>query len=136
MLNLAWVCLGFAALGITIHASLRTNERFGRRRWLLVVGVALIVAALFPYISASDDMLRIARLEAHHDKSGGTTKHGKTDDLMRLYEAMDTPLVCRIASITFTLFLIGFIFFIPEAGIDRNSPRKAGRSPPLPVSVF
>ena len=82
-LNLVWLLLGLLALAGTIRSALK-NVAVPRRApaWLHVVGVALIVAALFPYISATDDILRIENLNAHHRQHSG--KQTRVDDLMRL----------------------------------------------------
>ena len=50
--------------------------------------VAVIVTALFPYISATDDALRVQHFST--DKhSQQTDKHSKTENLLKLYEVID-----------------------------------------------
>lgn len=99
-----------------------------------MVGVALIVVALFPYISATDDVLRIERFNAQHD-STNPHKQTPSDDLMRLYETMDSPLVCRISEIVLTFFFISVVFTPIRMLIDRIAPLQAGRSPPLSTTL-
>lgn len=127
-LNALWMVLGLLALAGTLHTVLRRKDsERSAPRWLLVVGVGLIVAALFPYISASDDVLRI-----DHDQTqqaGHQHKH-KTDNLMRLYEAMEMSVICRIQPLVigFTFLALVLVFAVRE--VVRIAPSIAGRSPP------
>lgn len=130
-LNVAWLLLGCVALACTAHAAFR-QER-GQRRppaWLHIVGVGLIVAALFPYISATDDILRTERFSAQQDshRQGNQTK---IDDLIRLYEVMDSPLACPVSQLTLIFFFISLVFAPFARLIERIAPFEAGRSPPL-----
>ena len=126
-LNGVWLVLGVCALASTIRAAFRHR---GGSAWLHVVGVGLIVAALFPYISATDDVLRIENLTSQHDHRY-PAKHSRIDDLMRLYETMDTPLVCRTTQVAVTLLFVTLIFTPVLRAIERIAPLQAGRSPPM-----
>ena len=129
-LNLIWVLLGLLALASTVRAS-RGHTR--QCRWLHIVGVALIVAALFPYISATDDVLSIEHFKAQHD-STHPGKNTQNDSLMRLYETMDTPLVCPVSDMALVLFFISIVFAPAIRLIERITPLHTGRSPPsLPI---
>jgi hypothetical protein len=130
-LNLVWLLLGLLALACTAHAAFR-QERERRRApaWLHIVGVGLIVAALFPYISATDDILRIDRFSAQHD-SNRQSNQTKTDDLIRLYEVMDSPLACPVSGVILIFFFVSLVFAPFARLIDRIAPFEAGRSPPL-----
>jgi len=130
-LNLVWVLLGGSALINTIHSSFTRNPaRTHDSRWLHIVGVALIVAALFPYISATDDVLRIEHFKTHHNPHH-PSKQSQNDDLMRLYETMDSPLVGRITEVSVVFFFVSVIFVPVAQAIGRIAPFRAGRSPPL-----
>lgn len=130
-LNLLWVSLGLIALANAIRTGLHRSAA-GRRRpgWLHIVGVALIVLALFPYISATDDVLRIEHFNAQQNPRH-PAKQTQNDGLMLLYQTMDSPLVCRIAEVALTFFFISLIFTPLVALIHRSAPFEAGRSPPL-----
>lgn len=133
-LNLAWLSLGLLALARAVRTSYRRSA--GKKpapAWLHIVGVALIVIALFPYISATDDVLRIEHLNAQHDQHH--PRKQSTDDLMRLYEAMDSPLVCRIAEIVLIFFFVSVVFTPTASLIDRSTPFRAGRSPPALLAL-
>lgn len=130
-LNIVWLCLGLFALGNTIRATCRQNSQPKRApAWLYIVGVTLIVVALFPYISATDDVLRIEHFNAQHN-SHHSNKQSQNDDLIRLYETMDSPLVCRVCEVALTFFFISLVFTPGLTLLDRSEPLQAGRSPPL-----
>jgi len=134
-LNLAWLLLGGFALARTIRVTLwQTGASTPKSRWLHVVGVGLIVAALFPYISATDDVLRIEHFKAQHD-SRHSTKQTQNDDLMRLYETTDSPLVCRVCQVALVFSFISIVLTPVVRLIERMAPLHAGRSPPLHVTL-
>lgn len=129
-LNLVWLVLGLAALASTARAALARKPRpKNSPAWLHIVGVALIVASLFPYISATDDALRAEHFAAQHEH-GHAGKHNRMDNLMRLYEAMDNPLVSEARTIVLTFFFISLIFVPVLRAVSQLAPHQAGRSPP------
>ena len=130
-LNLVWLLLGLLALVSTIRAALR-RPREARRgpAWLHIVGVGLIAAALFPYISATDDVLRIEHFNSQHDQRH-SGKQSRTDNLIRLYEAMDAPLVCRVCDVAIVLFFVALVLTPSPSVYNRIAPLQAGRSPPF-----
>lgn len=128
-LNLIWLLLGIGALVSTVRSAF--HRRGGPKKspiWLHVVGVALIVIALFPYISATDDVLRVEHLSGQHDQQH-SSRHSN-DDLIRLYETMDTPLVARSGQVSLTLFFVFLVGVVVQKRIDRSAPYESGRSPP------
>lgn len=139
-LNLVWLLLGLFASGSIFHAIFyRKDEEIRRSKRLHAVGLGLIVVALFPYISATDDVLRIQHFRSQSDvtlqqnkehSSTPSKGNSQTDDLMRLYEVMDTPLICRVCEISLTFVFIAFTFSPAIRLIDRPAPGCAGRSPP------
>lgn len=130
-LNVVWLLLGLLALASTAKAALRSTPHVKKTSaWLHVIGVALIVAALFPYISATDDALRAENFAAQHEQ-GPSGKHTRLDNLIRLYEAMDSPVLCEARQIVLTLFFVSAIFTPAVRAVNRMVPRCAGRSPPL-----
>jgi hypothetical protein len=139
-LNLLWVSLGLAALAITVRCALKrrrapaaSDARTGSSAWLHIVGVSLIVLALFPYISATDDVLRIEQFNAQtsHRHTNNPGKHDRTNNLIRLYETMDAPLVCSVRGISLALLFIALVVLPAPRVIDRIQPQQAGRSPPV-----
>ncbi|MBV9532331.1 MAG: hypothetical protein JO283_15035 [Bradyrhizobium sp.] len=138
-MNLVWLLLGVLALAATIRARIRLARENAHRRcktapaWLHVCGTALIVAALFPYISATDDVLRIQQLDSRHGQTNPVNPRS-SDSLMRLYEAMDTPVVSKAPQIALVLFCVA-LFIAPVRALNsRSVPLPSGRSPPALVS--
>lgn len=134
-LNLIWLVLGLAALASTARAAFnRTPRAKNSPAWLHIVGVALIVASLFPYISATDDALRAEHFAAQH-QHGHTGKHSRMDNLMRMYEAMDNPLLCEARKVVLIFFFVSLVFAPVLRLATRLAPHHAGRSPPFPVAA-
>ena len=139
-LNLVWLLLGFFTLGSVGHAIFfRKAKETRQSKRLHVVGLGLIVIALFPYISATDDVLRIehyqsqsqiAQEQVKEHSSTSSKGHSQMDDLLRLYEVMDSPLICRVCEISLTFIFIAFLFSRSIRLIDLSAPGCAGRSPP------
>ena len=116
------------ALAVTLGLSRRASFSI---KWFHLMGVAAIVVALFPYISATDDVLRIERFGAQQTHENGS-KHKTSDDLLRLYETLDSPLICGACRIAFTLIFVALLAAPIQNLIRRSIPLEAGRSPPLP----
>jgi hypothetical protein len=132
-LNLAWVLLGFLALASAVRSEFFGRVRSRGSKWLHVVGVALIVVALFPYISATDDILRIEHLNSELEHGHGNTNSNsqkQNDDLLRLYETMDSPLFADVCRLVFTFCFFAFVVIFTLVTLSRNVPYRAGRSPP------
>jgi hypothetical protein len=129
-LNLVWLLLGIIALTYTI-CSTYAKRAFcvPRHAWLHVVGTGLIVAALFPYISATDDVLRIEHF-SEQQKPSGTSRNSQSNDLMRLYQTLDTPVIADTTQATLTFVFVMFVSTLLVQMIDRSTPLQSGRSPP------
>lgn len=130
ILNAAWLLVGLSALAI-----IQTRVQKGKSRTLCCIGVGLIVTTLFPVISATDDLIRIQHLErihqAQHQNSGTSSHKSANDTLIRLFEAMDSPVISKPVEITFTTFFA--FLFIPssQAFARRRTIAQSGRSPPV-----
>jgi len=129
-LNAVWLLLGVCALTGTIRFSYSKRAFQARdQSWLRVVCASLIVAALFPYISATDDVLGIEHLN-EQQKQGGTTSTNQTNELMRLYQAIDTAVVTSSRQATLTLFFVMLVGTLLIQVVERSAPIQSGRSPP------
>jgi hypothetical protein len=130
-LNLVWAFLGVLALASTVRAAAFTRPH-RRPAWLHIIGVALIIAALFPYISATDDLVRTEDLVPKHAPNDSSpAKKAPNSNLIRLYETLDTPLACATCSVSI-VFLVVWLILLPPLKRDRRlAPARAGRSPPL-----
>jgi hypothetical protein len=132
-LNALWVLLGAIALAWTLCARYRSaRKRSVRATSLHVIRLALVLAALFPYVSATDDVVRIQTFDQQHDQ-GHPVGQDQNKNLIRLYETMDTPLVCRVQEITFVLFFVALVITPVAECSSRSEPSESGRSPPVLV---
>ena len=132
-LNLAWLLLGITALASTIRAVLRQPATRSATKCLHVIGVALIMAALFPFISATDDIVRIEQFTSQHNQPNHPGRQNQNDDLIRLYETMDSPLVCRTCVIVVTVAFAWMVLLPSFQQTVRSVPMLAGRDPPAPA---
>ncbi len=134
-LNLVWLLLGAVALASAIRAAVRGSAHDRPSAWLHVIGVALIVAALFPYISATDDLVRSESLSTQPDRDHSSSgKKAPNDTLIRLFETLDSPLTCQKCVLILTFFAV-WVIFLPITKRDRRvAPSCTGRSPPLLLS--
>jgi hypothetical protein len=114
ILNLLWLLLGLSAVLATIRIK-------PRRKGLRVLGAALVVAALFPFISATDDLLRIEQ---------AAQPDGPNGQLVRLYLNMETPLEARAPQLTYSVSFTQLITKPVQRRIERSEPLRLGRSPP------
>jgi hypothetical protein len=122
-LNLVWFALGVLACA----GAIRATRRYDGFR---IAGTALVVAALlFPYISATDDVVRIEHLRGKINQSS-SSHHTPNDDLIRLYQTMDTPLVAAVVRVLISLFFVLLVVTARMHRIDRSAPFESGRSPP------
>jgi hypothetical protein len=113
-LNLLWLILGLLAL----LATLRPKQKI---TWLQILGVALVVAALFPFISATDDLLRIEQ---------ATRPTSANEHLIRLYANMETPLQTEAPLLSITLCFLSLVLPLLRPNLERSVPITIGRSPP------
>ncbi len=105
-------------------------------QWLQLVGVASIVVALFPYISASDDLVRIANARPQTQQQG-SAPHSPASDLLRLYEVTDAPLVVHVCSLAITFVFVCLVVIAEKSVLGRSAPKPSGRGPPFgPLGLF
>lgn len=132
-LNALWVLLGATALAWTLCARSRSApDRSLRATSLHVIRLALVLAALFPYVSATDDVVRIQNFDQQHAQRH-PARQDQNKNLIRLYETMDTPLVCRVQEITLVMFFVALVITPVAKWSSRSEPAESGRSPPVPV---
>lgn len=137
-LNVVWCALGALALGGAVRSAVHARRQGTHMRAAVqLFGVGLIVAALlFPYFSATDDILRIEHFSAqqspaHDADRNHTSKRSGTSELIRLYETMDTPLVSSVAVLVVTFFFVLLVVTRLVAFAGHYSTQTGGRSPPI-----
>src|ERR1022692_2849532 len=110
----------------------RANK--GRSPVLCCVVAGIIFTTLFPVISASDDVIRIQHLDGSHGSQRGreTDSHRSTNDnLIRLFEAMESPLAATPVRILFTLIFAFLTVRLCNSYARQCTIAQSGRSPPL-----
>jgi len=134
ILNLAWALLGTMALLRTLCASRRIARNSSRRRQLFeAVGVASIIIALFPFISATDDVLRVQQYVSQQEDGKSRTAHDT--NLLRLFETADHSLVSRCSLVGLSLVFLELVVVLFCCGATHTAPLIAGRSPPSIVAA-
>jgi len=136
VLNLIWLALGFIAVASTIRIAFEMRKcRQQRVPWLHMIVVGLIVTALFPYVSATDDVVQLEHIGSKPGHGHTNSTRTKNESLIRLYETMDTPLLSDVCRLTLTLVFIWVVLVPALKIVERIAPFRAGRSPPLPVAA-
>lgn len=129
ILNAVWLVLGIVALVTMLRRASK-----GRAPALCCICVGLVITTLFPIISASDDVIRIQHLQGSHREQQNrseTDGHKRTsDNLVRLYEAMESPLASSPVRISFTLCFTFVIVPSCDAYARQGTIAQSGRSPP------
>lgn len=135
-LNLVWAGLGLAALVLMAWVDYRNHGvRPVRSRLLRLVGVALVVTALFPYISATDDVLQIEHVAAEMGGHERSTQHQHLNDLLRLYDTIDNSLMTHGCSFSLALVFLSLVINPVFERSERSTPNFGGRSPPQTLPV-
>lgn len=134
-LNLIWALLGFAGLAVAACSEFRHRlTRSPEKHFLNLVGTALIVTALFPYISATDNLLQIEHVSSHSGAPERTSHdRQQTNNLLRLYDVIDTSLVSARCAFTLTFTFIANVVARTVQQAECGRPQPAGRSPPVPL---
>jgi hypothetical protein len=135
-LNLVWALAGTAALGALEARDIRRQVHpWDRCRRALVVFIACV--ALFPCVSASDDMVQFERLKAN-SRTGGEVVDGLPSKrgekraiyLARLLESLENFQISTTCQLRLSLCLLALVGTFSDRGIERPLPSRLGRSPP------
>lgn len=135
-LNLAWLVLGAIAFAMLLPS------RFGRRKfvsesWLRLAAVMAIACTLFPYVSATDDLVwfETSSTLSEHQSDRQTDSSNSNSGLLGLYHASQSSV--RSGTISVFCILI-FLALIVLPALRRYSSVEictAGRSPPALKTV-
>jgi hypothetical protein len=138
LLNSAWVALCVAAFAWFLVSTGR-RKVFSRR---LVLGRALALSlalvSLFPCVSASDDSVRLALMDAQASAdspghSSWSAQHPSTEMLailVGLLEVLESAQVTAVSALIISLCLFTLALAIHPESLDRFLPSCAGRAPP------
>lgn len=139
LLNLLWLLIvvgSLATWGIGEFRRLRPSTRGARFRR----GIAVLAAtvALFPCLSASDDVLSLRQLQPpcqieHTINITALGQHssGEGHYLAQLLEVLENFRPTNAYSLTLVLACLAFTFSFREVYSDRSLPSPTGRAPPL-----
>ena len=143
LLNLAWVGLCVAAFTWFLVSTKR--RVVSSHRLVLGRGLALALArvSLFPCVSASDDSVRLALLNAQasagaSQHSSWAAKQASTEMLailVGLLEVLESAEVSAILALAIALCVFSLALAIQPASLDRFLPSCAGRAPPASLTA-
>jgi hypothetical protein len=135
-LNVAWavICL---TLGMRLF---RSGSRITSAKLQRVVALLMAAVALFPVVSASDDLVRFAFLGCsaiHTDAKAGTPLSDDSDQqpaqavLAKLLDSLDSVQVTPFCTSAFILVLIAFLVCAAPQVVGRRVTAVFGRAPPI-----
>jgi len=135
LLNVAWavVCLAAGTRLFRVGGRITT----ARARRLLAITMAAI--ALFPVVSASDDLVRFAFLGSaaiHTHAKAGTPSQDDSDEqpaqaiLAKLLDSLDSVQIAQFCTSSFLLLLVSLIVYAAFVTIERRVSVQHGRAPP------
>jgi hypothetical protein len=138
LLNIAWLALCIAAF--TWFLVSMSRRGVSSRRLVLgrALALSLALVSLFPCVSASDDSVRLALLnaQASANTSGHfswSARHASTEMLAilaGLLEVLDSAQVSAVLALAFALCVFSLSLAVHPNSLDRFLPSCAGRAPP------
>lgn len=137
-LNLVWVLVGVAALGAFCVAELRRSTVSLRSRCRRGVAVLVATVALFPCISASDDLVCLKLLNfgassgpESFRKLSQISNPGANQSLALQLESLEHSKVSSSGFVPFRLSKVAGVGLHVIRCCDRPMPSRSGRAPPL-----
>lgn len=133
-LNLIWVGIGVSALGLLARSEFR-NIHARTARLYRFASVLLVVLALFPCVSASDDFFCLSLLETHPAQHGGMGSPLPEDThdsiyLTRVFGALDQVRPAAFFSLALALSFVTVVFVRPRVAASHTILSRTGRAPP------
>jgi hypothetical protein len=137
-LNLAWLSIGAIALCFLAFLE-RHRYRYSTRRarGARLAAMLILIVALFPTVSSSDDLFSFALLNSHLGKHGGagttppeTSKEKAGMLLYRLLETLDHYQVSNIYTFSVALSCLAFVFRLSREVATCAVASRPGRAPP------
>jgi len=143
LLNLAWLALCVAAFTWFLVSTSRRGVSSRRLVLGRALALSLALVSLFPCVSASDDAVRLALLnaQASANTSGHSTwsaRHASTEMLailVGLLEVLESAQVSAILALTIALCVFSLALTVHPNSLDRFLPSCAGRAPPRSLSA-
>lgn len=138
-LNLLWLAIGLAALGLL---SLVERRRFPnstlRARAIRLIAVLIVTMALFPSVSSSDDLFSFSLINSQMGTRGGfgntlpEDPHGKANlQLFRVLESLHHFQISFTYTLSLALCCIALVIGLRRDLLTRAVLCPCGRAPPL-----
>jgi len=143
LLNLVWVAVCIAAFTWFLASAGRKKACSRRVLMCRALALGLALVSLFPCVSASDDSVRMALLDAQSaadspDQSSWSSHHKAADEilaiLVSMLEVLESAQVTAVLALTISLCLFALAFALHPASLDRFLPSCPGRAPPCGTS--
>ena len=140
-LNLFWAMGALAALGLLVLREQRRGSRL-RDRCRRGFVVFLAAVALFPCISASDDLVRFGVMPAARRTEGvkveaavpASSGSGHAVQLARLLEALESFQIAVAIEVLVALCFFTCVLFAAEFASERITLSPTSRAPPYSLS--
>lgn len=135
VLNLLWLAIGLACLGVFVCFEFRRRSTL-RGRLLRTLALLVVTVSLFPCVSLSDDEVSFSFLLSHFGQRGSTTplEESKEKTMLHLARLLDMIDNCQISgfwSLVVTLFFLTFVYAVRQTRGERHLICASGRAPPL-----
>ena len=133
-LNVVWVAAALVALGLLVYHERRRYSHL-RDRFRRGFAVFLAAVALFPCISASDDLVRFGQMPAGPKAAIGATapdaaSSGRATHLARLLQVLESFQLSAPARLPVTLGSCGLIVPAAKSSQERSVLSPSCRAPP------
>lgn len=137
-LNLVWALVGAAALGlVAVRETQRRTLSVGWDQCRRALAVFIASVALFPCVSASDDMVRFERLRVSSQKAcdavGSLPEERGEKSVLYLARLLESLECCEISTpcqVPVALPLLALVGATRHQSVERPLPCPLGRSPP------
>ena len=135
LLNVAWAVVCLAAGTRLFRLGGRITTPKARR----LVAITMAAVALFPVVSASDDLVRFAfpgsaAIQTH--AKAGTPLQDDSDQqpaqatLAKLLDSLDSVQIAPFCTSSLLLLLVSFIVYAALVTVERRVSAQHGRAPP------
>jgi hypothetical protein len=145
LLNLVWLGISVAVLLLFTLGELRRRASRPASTVRRAIAVFFVAVALFPCVSASDDLFSFAFLQSHLEKhqGAGTTPVPPEDSqekahlhLARILQSLDHLQLSGLSALAVTFFCVAIVRLSRPMARAVSLLRRAGRAPPAVCFPF
>ena len=135
-LNLVWVAIGLGCAAVVGMREFRGKDNPTGNLFRRAVALFVLMIALFPSVSLSDDEVSFWFLNSHSTSRGTMgvpveEKEKATQNLARMLDAFQHYQVPGVWSLSVTLYFLAFICMARTQRVERLLIQRAGRAPPV-----